>query len=163
MLTEDKITEIFVMADEFCKVFNTILRRRGLSETRKDRKRKYHRDCRMSQAEVIVIMIMFHSSNHKCLKHFYLNETCRRYRRLFPKPVSYNRFTELEKSVVVQFVIFVKNTSDKTSHHRVHQRRTQKHRTDRTLAASFLPEFCCEPHGRNSRILPLSQETFDQS
>ncbi len=22
MLTEDKITEIFVMADEFCKVFN---------------------------------------------------------------------------------------------------------------------------------------------
>lgn len=51
---------------------------------------------------------MFHSSNHKCLKHFYLNEICVRYRHLFPKPVSYNRFAELEKSVVVQFVIFVK-------------------------------------------------------
>ena len=25
MLTEDKITEIFVMADEFCKVFDTML------------------------------------------------------------------------------------------------------------------------------------------
>ncbi len=48
MLTVDKITEIFVMADDFCKVFNAMLRRRGLSETRKDMKRKYHRDCRMS-------------------------------------------------------------------------------------------------------------------
>ena len=53
-------------------------------------------------------MIMFHSSNHKCLKHFYLNEICQRYRHLFPETVSYNRFTELEQSVVVQFVIFVK-------------------------------------------------------
>ena len=90
------------------RFFSAMLRRRGLLETWKDRKRKYHRDCRLSQAEVIVIMIMFHSSNHKCLKHFYLNEICLRYRHIFPKTVSYNRFTELEKSVVVQFVIFVK-------------------------------------------------------
>ncbi len=108
MLTEDKITEIFVIADEFCKVFNAMLRRRGISKIRTDRKREYHRDCRLSQAEVIVIMIMFHSSNHKCLKHFYLNKICQRYRHLLPETVSYNRFTELEKSVVVQFVIFVK-------------------------------------------------------
>ena len=26
MLAEDKVTEIFVMADEFCKVFDTMLR-----------------------------------------------------------------------------------------------------------------------------------------
>ena len=34
MLTEDKITEIFVMADEFCKVFNAMLRRRGLCKNK---------------------------------------------------------------------------------------------------------------------------------
>ena len=56
-------------------------------------------------------MIMFHSSNHKCLKHFYLNEICQRYRHLFPETVSYNRFTELEKSVVVQFVDIRKEMS----------------------------------------------------
>ena len=56
----------------------------------------------MSQAEIIVIMIMFHSSNHKCLKLFYLHEICLRHRHLSHKTVSYNRFTELEKSVVVQ-------------------------------------------------------------
>nr|WP_304967570.1 hypothetical protein [uncultured Duncaniella sp.] len=44
MLTEDKIKEIFVMADEFCKVFNAMLRHRGLSETSKGKKRKSHRE-----------------------------------------------------------------------------------------------------------------------
>ena len=47
MLTDDKITEIFVMADEFCKVFNAMLRRRGLCASREGRKRDYHRDCRI--------------------------------------------------------------------------------------------------------------------
>ncbi len=83
------------MADEFCKVFNTILRRRVLEATRKDNKRDYHRDERMPQAEIILIMIMFHSPNHKCLKHLYLNEICVRYKHLFPLIVSYSRFTEL--------------------------------------------------------------------
>ncbi len=37
-----------------------------------------------------------------------MDEICVRYRNLFPHTVSYNRFKELEKSVVVQFVVFVK-------------------------------------------------------
>ena len=108
MLTEDKITEIFVMADEFCKKFNEMLSRHGLMEPRPSNKRKYHRDSRMSDAEIILILIMFHSSNQKCLKHFYLDEICGYKKHLFPHPVSYNRFVELEKKVMVQFVIFVK-------------------------------------------------------
>ena len=31
MLTEDKITEIFFMADEFCKVFDEMLHGKGLA------------------------------------------------------------------------------------------------------------------------------------
>jgi len=79
-----------------------MFRRRGLDKPKDGWKRDYHRSCRMSQAEIIVTMIMFHSSNHKCLKHFYLNEICVRYRHLFPQTVSYNKFTELKRSVVVQ-------------------------------------------------------------
>lgn len=41
MLTEDKNTEIFVMDDEFCKVFNAMLTRRWLEEPRKGRKGDY--------------------------------------------------------------------------------------------------------------------------
>ncbi len=43
MLTEDKITEIFVMADEFCKVLNTMLRCRGFDKPKEGTKRDYHR------------------------------------------------------------------------------------------------------------------------
>ena len=103
--------EIVSQSSKFCASIlklHAMLHRRGLSAPRNDRKRDYHRDCLMSQAEIMVIMIMFHSSNHKCLKHFYLNEICVRYRHLFPDTVSYGRFTELEKSIVVQSVIFVK-------------------------------------------------------
>jgi len=38
MLTEDKVIEIFVMADEFCKVFNAMLRRRGLARPKEGKK-----------------------------------------------------------------------------------------------------------------------------
>ena len=37
-----------------------------------DKKRQYHREGRMSKAEVMMIMILFHSSGYRCLKHFYL-------------------------------------------------------------------------------------------
>ena len=69
--------------------------------------RNHYRPNRMSDAEIIVIMIMFYSSNHKCLKHFYMEEICGKYRHFFPQTISFNRFTELEKSVVVPCVIFV--------------------------------------------------------
>ena len=85
-----------------------MLRRRGLVNVNPNKKRYYHRPNRMSDAEIIVIMIMFHSSNQKFLKHFHVEEISLRYRHLFPRTVSYNRFKELENSVIVPFVIFVK-------------------------------------------------------
>ena len=54
-----------------------------------ERKRKYHRVSRMSKAEIMVIMILFHSSGYRCLKHFYLEKVCKHMRHLFPEVVSY--------------------------------------------------------------------------
>ncbi len=71
-------------------------------------KRKYHRDGTMWKAEVMVILIMFHSSGYRCLKHFYLNHVCVHLRHLFPEVVSYNRFVELEKTVALPLAIFIK-------------------------------------------------------
>ena len=62
-----------------------------------ERKRKYHRESRVSKAEIMVIMILFHSSGYRCLKHFYLEKVCKHMRHLFPEVVSYNRFVELER------------------------------------------------------------------
>ena len=64
MLTDNKVTEIFVMADEFCKVFNQMQKRRGLNPSNTG-KRHYFRPNRMSDAEIMTILIIFHMSNHK--------------------------------------------------------------------------------------------------
>ena len=55
MITEVKVTEIFCMADDFCKFFDAMTAKYALKPTGK---RKYHRSSTMSKAEVMLIMIL---------------------------------------------------------------------------------------------------------
>lgn len=105
MFTEDKVTEIFFMADEFCQVFDQMMAKYTI---RNRKKRKYHRDSTMSKAEIMVIIILFHNSGYRCLKHFYLEQVCKHLRHLFPKVVSYNRFVELERNIAIPLALFIK-------------------------------------------------------
>lgn len=105
MITEDKVTELFCMADDFCKFFDAMMKKYTLKS---DNKRAYHRDSTMSKSEIMLIMIMFHDSGYRCLKHFYVEKVCKHLRHLFPKVVSYNRFVELEKQVAVPLALFIK-------------------------------------------------------
>lgn len=72
IITEDKVTEIFCIADDFCKVFDAQMERYTIKS---NLKRKYHRESTMSKAEIMVVIILFHSSGFRCLKHFY-KEIC---------------------------------------------------------------------------------------
>ena len=103
-----KVTEIFCISDDFCKLYDQFIKANGLAPKLDKSKRKYHRDPRMSSAEIIIIMILFHLSGYKCFKHFYINEVQEHMTDIFPKTVAYNRFTELERTVVIQFILFVK-------------------------------------------------------
>ena len=105
MITKDKVTEIFCMADDFCKFFDAMVAKYTLKPTGK---RKYHRDSTMSKAEVMLIMILFHDSGYRCFKHFYLEKVCKRLCHLFPEVVSYNRMVELEREVAVPLTLFIK-------------------------------------------------------
>ena len=105
MITEDKITEIFCMLDDFCRFFDAQMQKYTLAESHK---RKYHREPRMSKAEVILILILFHCQGYRCLKHFYVDHVCKNLRHLFPEVVSYNRFVELEKEVAIPMALFIK-------------------------------------------------------
>lgn len=80
------------MADDFCKFFDTMMAKYTLPSTTK---RKYHRDSTMSKTEIMLILILFHASSYRCLKHFYQEKVCKYMRHFFPKVVSYNRFVEL--------------------------------------------------------------------
>lgn len=105
MITEDKVTELFFMADEFCKFFDCMMARYTLKNAGKH---PYHRETTLSKAEIMLIIILFHDSGYRCFKHFYLDYVCKHLRHLFPKVVSYNRFVELEREVAIPLALFIK-------------------------------------------------------
>ena len=96
------------MCDDFSKNFDGIVQKNSITAGDSDKKRKYHRDGKMSDSEVMTILILFHNSGYRCLKHFYLDHVCKHMRHLFPKTVSYNRFVELEKRAVLKLAVLVK-------------------------------------------------------
>ena len=100
-LTDDKIIEIFYLADEFCLEFDKIVSKRCVGNEPKKKPQ-------MCQSEVITIMVLFHFGSFKNLKYFYLNYIASHRFGYFPKTVSYNRFTELMQASIFPMTIFLK-------------------------------------------------------
>ena len=99
--TDSKITEIYYLADNFCKEFDSNISTKILGKAHK-------RPPTITHIEVISIMILFHDRGYKCMKHFYIQYVQVHLKHLFPKTVSYNRFVELMKAVNLHFSIFIK-------------------------------------------------------
>ncbi len=100
-LTEDKITEIFYLADEFCHEFDKTISKHSLGN-------KPKRKPKMSKSEVITIVVLFHFGAFKNLKHFYQYFVKQHLAGEFPRTVSYNRFVELVQSVALPMTLFLK-------------------------------------------------------
>ncbi|WP_268225883.1 IS982 family transposase [Sinomicrobium oceani] len=105
MISKDKITEIFCVVDDFCKEMNLIIDKNAIVQT--TGKKKRNRKSRLSDSEVITIMILFHLKGYRCLKHFYINHVTQHMKDDFPETVSYNRFVELQKKCVLPMTIFL--------------------------------------------------------
>lgn len=105
MLSTDKITEIFCLIDDFCKEIDQVISQNAIVGDTAKKKRK--RTCKMSDSEVITIMVLFHLKGYRCLKHFYINHVREHMRDDFPETVSYNRFVELQKKSVLPMVLFL--------------------------------------------------------
>ena len=86
------------MADDFCKEF-TLQQEKYMIEDKKTKHR--NKPNRMRDAEIMVILILFHSGGFRCFKHYYKEYVCKHLKHLFPRQVSYNRFVELEKEVLL--------------------------------------------------------------
>ena len=95
----------FVLPTISASFFDAMVEKYTIKEAKK---RNYHRDSTLSKSEVMLIMILFHDSGYRCLKHFYLESVCKHMRHLFPRVVSYNRFVELERDVAVPLALFIK-------------------------------------------------------
>lgn len=107
MFTESKITEIYCLADDFCKEF-TKQQEKYMLEDKVEGHKHRNKPNRMSDSELMVILILFHSGGFRCFKHYYLEYVCKHLSHLFPVHVSYNRFVELEKEILLPLTIFIK-------------------------------------------------------
>jgi len=84
------IVALFYDLDKFAVAFEQQWKRHLLP----DRKRHRQRKSRMHLSEIMTILILFHASNYRTFKHFYLDYVRQHLRREFPQLLSYNRFVE---------------------------------------------------------------------
>jgi len=106
MLSVNEVTDIFYLIDEFSKEFDLTTSNYHLVEdTGKKRRNKPNR---MSDSEVMTILVAFHLSGMRNLKAYYLFYVSKHLGSEFPKLVSYTRFVELQQRVVLPLVLFLK-------------------------------------------------------
>jgi len=105
MLTRDKITEIYCIADDFCKEFALEIKK--LKMLPEKEKKRRNRSCEMSDSEIITILLLFHFGTFKNFKHYYLHYIGIHLRKEFPKQLSYNRFVEIQHRVFVPMMFFI--------------------------------------------------------
>lgn len=132
------------MADEYSKKFTKVRQKYSLEGERNDGRRRRNKPNRMSDAEIMVILILFHTGGFRCFKYFYLEYVCRHMRHLFPVLSSYSRFVELEKEVALCLALFIKDVllgkctgisfTDSTALRVCHIKRMHSHRTFSGLA-----------------------------
>ena len=104
-ITDDKITEIFYLTDDFCKKFYSFLDNQSLTDN--TRKKIVRKKPILSHSEIITIMIMFHYGAFRNFKHFYLLYVQKHLQSYFPKTVSYNRFVELMQKETLALTLLI--------------------------------------------------------
>jgi len=102
---ENTLTTLFTLVDDFCKEFMPEWEKHLLASKAKKRKRA----CNLSPSEIMTICINFHRSNYRTFKHYYKDYVCKHLCHLFPDLVSYERFVNLMKSVLVPMCFFLQN------------------------------------------------------
>ncbi|MCB9262905.1 MAG: IS982 family transposase [Flavobacteriales bacterium] len=104
-MSDSKIAEIFVEIDDFCKEFEVEIKKRRLeakNSTSRIRKGK------LSDSEVMTILLCFHHSNYVNFKAFYTEMVQVYWTHLFPDLVSYERFNAIQQKVMIPLLVFLK-------------------------------------------------------
>lgn len=137
------IVEIFCIIDDFSKMFDKIVKAHVLEED--NGKKRRNRKFKMSDSEVMIILVMFHHSRYRDLKSFYLKFICTHCQSLFPETVSYNRFVELQQKVAYKLIAFLNmcclgectgiSFIDSTPLRACHIKRERSHKTMKGWAA----------------------------
>jgi hypothetical protein len=141
-MTDANLVEIFCILDEFCKCFTPELKKHQLPAPEK---RHRNRKCRLSDSEVMTILVIFHTKHFRDLKSFYIGYVCQHMRKEFPNTVSYNRFVERQSQVLLHLLLFLQTCAlgkctgisiiDSTPLVSCHIKREKQHKTMKGWAA----------------------------
>jgi len=99
----DNIVELYCLADDFCQAYLPAWHQHLLATGLKKR----HRPSHLSSSEIMTIIIGFHQLRFRDFKAYYLYYVQTYLSPYFPKLVSYNRFVELLKTVLVPLCSFM--------------------------------------------------------
>lgn len=95
------------------------------------------RPAKLSESEIMTIIILFHQTGYRNFKTFYLGYVCRHLSNEFPQLVSYNRFVRLMSRVGILLIAYFKSNLgnctgisfvDSTPLTVCHNRRISRHR-----------------------------------
>ena len=141
-MTDTNLIEIFCIFDDFCKYFTPELKKHTLQVPGQ---RHRNRASRMSDSEIMTILVLFHTHRFRDLKSFYLGYICQHMRGDFPHRISYNRFVERQAQVALHLLLFLQTCAlgkcsgisiiDSTPLASCHIKRERQHRTMRGWAA----------------------------
>ena len=129
MIPANKTVEIYYLVDEFLKGYDAVIKSHSLEEgaPKKRRNRKFT----MSNSEIMTILILFHSSSFRNLKHFYIFVRVHM-QKDFLHTASYNRFVELQRKVLDKCtgISFIDSTPIRSCH----IKREKQHKTFKEFA-----------------------------
>ena len=141
-MTTANLVEIYCIFDDFCKIFEPELKKHMIDM---DGKAHRNRPCRVSDAEIMTMLVLFHTSHFRDLKTFYTGYVCQHLRQEFPNKLSYNRFVERQRKVALHLPMFLNicalgkctgiSIIDSTPIVSCHIKRMHMHKTMRGLAA----------------------------
>jgi hypothetical protein len=102
------LEKIYLEVDDFCKEFMPAFEKSLICGKEKTRLRA----TRLSMSELVAILILFHSSNYRSLKHFYYY-LLTHHRAAFPGLVSYERFVHLIPRALIPLTAFLQSSMGK--------------------------------------------------
>lgn len=133
------LVELFCRIDDFWKNFELLWAEHLLNEGKSTPKRVSS----LSMSEVILILLLFHSTRYRDFKTFYLHHLSVYFQKEFPSLVSYTQFLDLKKRAVLPLYCFLLSLQgkcsgvslvDSTSLVVCHQKRIHSHRVFKGLA-----------------------------
>lgn len=103
-MKELEIIELFCLVDDFTYRFQEMCSEKRIEYSRKKLRKKAFRT---SLSEVLTILLLFHRSNYRTFKHFYLNHIKTALKYLFPNLVGYSRFVQLTSEAFFPMFCFI--------------------------------------------------------